>query len=158
MTVQNFSIYTAKGYEGELVDSGPRVVQTGILTSATAGFGKALVRDASVERGVALGGSANVFAISQREYNHEAGTRPSTGNDTVYRITESVSTIRQGYLYVLVGGETAVVAGEVMHVDTVTGVFSKSTVAGNVVATTNVTADESGLVGDIIKIRLDIVA
>tara|TARA_R110000772_G_scaffold85880_1_gene180201 strand:+ start:62 stop:538 length:477 start_codon:yes stop_codon:yes gene_type:complete len=158
MTVQNFSIYTAKGYEGELVDSGPRVVQTGILTSATAGFGKALVRDASVERGVALGGSANVFAISQREYNHEAGTRPSTGNDTVYRITESVSTIRQGYLYVLVGGDTAVVAGEVMHVDTVTGVFSKSAVAGNVVATTNVTADESGLVGDIIKIRLDIVA
>ena len=158
MTVQNFSIYTAKGYEGELVDSGPRVVQTGILTSATAGFGKALVRDASVERGVALGGSANVFAISQREYNHEAGTRPSTGNDTVYRITESVSTIRQGYLYVLVGGDTAVVAGEVMHVDTATGVFSKSAVAGNVVATTNVTADESGLVGDIIKIRLDIVA
>tara|TARA_R110000787_G_scaffold127165_4_gene238564 strand:- start:2526 stop:3002 length:477 start_codon:yes stop_codon:yes gene_type:complete len=158
MTVQNFSIYTAKGYEGELVDSGPRVVQTGILTSATAGFGKALVRDASVERGVALGGSANVFAISQREYNHEAGTRPSTGNDTVYRVTESVSTIRQGYLYVLVGGDTAVVAGEVMHVDTVTGVFSKSAVAGNVVATTNVTADESGLVGDIIKIRLDIVA
>ena len=158
MTVQNFSIYTAKGYEGKLVDSGPRVVQTGILTSATAGFGKALVRDASVERGVALGGSANVFAISQREYNHEAGTRPSTGNDTVYRITESVSTIRQGYLYVLVGGDTAVVAGEVMHVDTVTGVFSKSAVAGNVVATTNVTADESGLVGDIIKIRLDIVA
>ena len=158
MTVQNFSIYTAKGYEGELVDSGPRVVQTGILTSATAGFGKALVRDASVERGVALGGSANVFAISQREYNHEAGTRPSTGNDTVYRITESVSTIRQGYLYVLVGGDTAVVAGEVMHVDTVTGVFSKKAVAGNVVATTNVTADESGLVGDIIKIRLDIVA
>ena len=158
MTIQNFNIYTAKGYEGDLVDSGPRVVQTGVLTSATAGFGKAMNRDGSVERGVALGGAANVFAISQREYNHEAGTRPSTGNDTKYLITESVSLIRQGYLYIKLTGATAISAGEVLHVDTVTGLFTKVVVAGNVVACTNVVAEEDAISGDVFKARIDIVA
>tara|TARA_R110000744_G_scaffold8298_1_gene27770 strand:- start:125 stop:601 length:477 start_codon:yes stop_codon:yes gene_type:complete len=158
MTIQNFEIYTAKGYAGDLVDSGPRVVQTGVLTSASAGFGKAMSRDAAtVAKGVALGGAASVFAISQREYNHEAGTRPSTGADTFYYETESVSLIRQGYVYVELAGSVAVNAGEVLHVDSVTGVFSKEAVAGNIVATTNVTADEAGLAGSIIKVRLDIV-
>jgi hypothetical protein len=159
MTIQNFTIYTAKGYAGDLVDSGPRVIQTGVLTSAQAGFGKALSRDAgTVAKGVALGGLASVFAISQREYNHEAGTRPSTGSDTFYYETESVSLIRQGYLYVeLVNG--AVAAGEALSVDTVTGVFSNAAEdgTGNAVLTSNVTADEAGLAGTIIKVRLDIV-
>jgi len=159
MTIQTFNIYTANGYEGDLVDSGPRVVQTGILTSATAGFGKAMKRDASVERGVALGSTAgNVYAISQREYNHEAGTRPSTGDDTNYLITESVSLIRQGYLYVKLTGATAIAAGAALHVDTVTGLFTKVAVAGNVVACTNVFAEEAGISGDVIKVRIDIVA
>lgn len=158
MTVQNFSIYTAKGYEGELVDSGPRVVQTGILTSASVGFGKAVDRNINVERGVEAGSGANVFAITQREYNHEAGTRPSAGNDTVYKITESVSLIRQGYLYILNTGSTPVIAGSLLNVDSVTGLFTMDAVGGNIIATTNVTADESGLAGDIIKVRLDIVA
>ena len=158
MTIQNFNIYTANGYEGDLVDSGPRVVQTGVLTLASAGFGKAMNRDPAVERGVALGGAANVFAISQREWNHEAGSRPSTGNDTVYLETESVSLIRQGYLYVKLTGATAVVAGEVLHVDTVTGLFTKVAVGGNVVATTNVVADESAISGEVFKVRIDILA
>ena len=158
MTIQTFNIYTANGYEGDLVDSGPRVVQTGVLTSATAGFGKALNRDGSVERGVALGGAANVYAISQREYNHEAGTRPSTGNDTQYLETESVSIIRQGYLYIKLTGATAISAGDVLHVDTVTGLFTKVVVAGNVVACTNVVAEEDAISGDVFKARIDIVA
>ena len=159
MTVQTFSIYTAKGYAGDLVDSGPRVIQTGVLTSTSAGFGLALTRDAgTVDKGVALGGAAKVYAITQREYNHEAGTRPSTGNDTFYYESESVSTIRQVYLYIKLDGSTAIAAGAALHVDTVTGVFSKDSVAGNIVASTNVTAEEAGLAGDIIKVRLDIVA
>lgn len=158
MTIQTFDIYTANGYEGDLVDSGPRVVQTGVLTSAEAGFGKALKRDAAtVERGVALGSVAgNVYAISQREYNHEAGTRPSTGNDTKYYETESVSIIRQGYLYIKLTGSVAIAAGDAVHVDTVTGLFSKDTVAGNVVACTNVFAEEAALVGEVFKVRIDI--
>ena len=166
MTIQNFNIYTANGYEGDLVDSGPRVVQTGVLTSATAGFGKAMVRDAAVERGVALGSpeidassTTNVFAISQREYNHEAGTRPSPGNDTVYNITESVSLIREGYLYVKLTDHAAT-AGEALVVEELTGLFvggavAAGTVAGESVAL-NVFADEAGIAGDVIKVRIDI--
>jgi len=159
MTIQNFNIYTAKGYAGDLVDSGPRVIQTGVLTSASAGFGKGMSRDSgTVAKGVALGGTADVFAISQREYNHEAGVRPSTGNDTVYLNSQSVSLIRQGYVYVQVTN-AAVSAGEALSVDTVTGVFSDAANAGtgNAVLTSNVVADEAGLAGDIIKVRLDIV-
>jgi hypothetical protein len=156
MTTQAFNLYTANGYAGDLVDSGPRVVQTGILTSAEAGFGLGMTRDNSIDRGVALGGTANVYAISQREYNHEAGTRPSQGNDTVYKKTESVSLIRQGYLYILLSGSVAIAAGAVLHVDTVTGLFSKDTVAGTIVATTNVVADEAALAGQVFKVRIDV--
>lgn len=156
MPTQAFNIYTANGYAGDLVDSGPRVIQTGFLTSTEAGFGKGMKRDTSIERGVALGGAANVYAISQREYNHEAGVRPSAGNDTVYKKTESVSMCRQGYLYLLLGGATAITAGEVLHVDTVTGEFSKTAVVGNIVATTNVVADEDAIAGDVFKVRIDI--
>lgn len=158
MTIQAFELYTANGYAGDLVDSGPRVIQTGVLTDASAGFGKAMSRDVSIERGIALGGAAKVFAISQREYNHEAGTRPSTGNDTVYLESESVSLIRQGYLYIKLDGAVAISAGDVLHVDTVTGEFSKEAVAGNIVATVNVVADEDALAGEVFKARIDIVA
>lgn len=157
MTEQVFNIYTAKGYEGDLVDSGPRVIQTGVLTSAEVGFGKAVDRDNSIPKGVSVGSGANVFAISQREYNHEAGTRPSTGNDTVYKQTESVSLIRQGYLYIKLTGTTPVLAGTVMNVDSVTGLFTADTVAGNVIATVNVTADEDALAGEVFKARIDII-
>lgn len=164
MTVQTFDLYTKNGYAGDLVDSGPRVIQTGILVpnataATTAGFGKAMLRQVTgtlVERGVELGGATNVHAISQREYNHEAGSRPSTGDDTVYNVTESVSLIRQGFLYIKLTGATNIVAGQVLHVDTVTGEFSKLAVSGNVVATTNVVAEESAIEGEVFKVRIDI--
>lgn len=166
MPVQEFNIYTANGYAGDLVDSAPRVVQTGILVAnatgaVTAGFGKAMLRQVTgtlIERGVELGGAANVYAISQREYNHEASTRPAK-QDTgawAYRLAESVSLIREGYLYIKLEGATAIAAGAVLHVDTVTGEFSKEAVAGNIVATTNVVAEEAGIAGDVIKVRIDI--
>ncbi len=168
MPTQDFNIYTANGYEGDLVDSGPRVVQTGVLTSVSAGFGKAMQRDASIDRGVALGtpeigatSVTNVYALSQREYNHEAGTRPSTGNDTVYNETESVSLIRQGYLYIKLVDHAAV-AGEALVFVEATGLCAggaaaAGTVAGESVAS-NVFAEESGIAGDVIKCRIDIVA
>ena len=157
MPIQDFNIYTARGYAGELVDSGPRVVGTGILVGSDVGFGLGVKRNSTVERGVELGSAANVFAISQREYNHEADTRPSDGT-TSYKVTESVSIIRQGYLYVLLTGAAAITAGAALHIDGVTGEFTKDAVAGNIVATTNVFADEAGIAGEIIKVRIDIVA
>lgn len=168
MPTQTFNIYTANGYEGDLVDSGPRVVQTGVLTSTNAGFGKAMERDTSVERGVSLGSTeigatstTNVFALSQREYNHEASTRPSSGNDTLYLETESVSLIRQGYLYIKLRDHAAI-AGEALVIEEATGIIvggtaGSGTVAGESVAL-NVFADEAGIAGDVIKARIDIVA
>lgn len=165
MTIQAFNVYTAKGYAGELCDSGPRVVQTGVLTSASAGFGLAMGRDsATVDRGVKLsdGGTAgtavNIFAISQREYNHEAGVRPSTGNDTTYLIRESVSLIREGYLYIkIAAASAAVVAGVKMNFITATGEFTRQAASGTVrVETTNVRAEQAGVAGDIIKVRINI--
>jgi hypothetical protein len=156
MTEQVFALYTQNGYAGDLVDSGPRVIQTGKLTSATAGFGKAMNRDGSIKRGIALGGAANVFAISQREYNHEAGSRPTDGTDFAYVETESVSLIRQGYLYIKLTGATAIVAGEPLHVVEATGEFTKVVVAAGTVACTNVFADEDAIEGEVFKVRIDI--
>ncbi len=155
MTIQSFNIYTQNGYAGDLVDSGPRVVQTGILESASVGFGKAVKRGTSGKQ-VLVGGEANLFAITQREYNREAGSRPTDGTDFNYLETESVSLIRQGYLYLKLAGGVSISAGDVVHVDTVTGEFSKDAVAGNVIATTNVVADEDAIVGDVFKARIDI--
>ena len=108
---------------------------------------------------IAASSTTNVFAISQREYNHEASTRPSTGNDTLYLITESVSLIRQGFVYIKLTDHAAV-AGEALVVAEATGLFvggtaAAGTVAGESVAL-NVTADEAGVAGDIIKARIDI--
>lgn len=166
MPIQDFNIYTANGYAGDLVDSAPRVVQTGILMPnaggvGDAGFGLAMIRQvtgALVPRGVELGGSTEVFAISQREYNHEASTRPAKEGTGAwaYHTGESVSLIREGYLYIKLEGAVSIAAGAALHVDTATGEFSKEVVAGNIVATTNVFAEEAGIAGDIIKVRIDI--
>ena len=158
MTIQTFNIYTANGYAGDLVDSGPRVVQTGIVEDAGGfGFGKAIKRGTAGKQ-VLLGGATKVYAISQREYNREAGTRPSDGTDFGYLVKDSASIIRQGYLYIKLTGATSILAGEAVHVDTVTGEFSKLAVAGNVVATLNVFADEDAITGDVFKARIDIVS
>ena len=166
MPIQPFNIYTANGYAGDLVDSAPRVVQTGVLvpnatTLDEAGYGLAVLRQVTgtlIERGVELGGAANVYAITQRELNHESKNRPAKTGDGgwVYAEGDSVSLIREGYLYVELAGSTAIVAGAALHVDDVTGIFSKDAVAGDIVACTNVFAEEAGVAGDIIKVRIDI--
>lgn len=157
MPIQNFKLYTANGYAGDLVDSAPRVIQTGILTDVSAGFGLAMARDNAVDRGVSVGSAgATVYAISQREANHEASKKPAQSGDWSYLEGESVSLIREGYLYVELTGATAISAGELLHVNSVTGAFTKSAVAGNIIATDNVVAEEDGVSGDIIKIRIDI--
>jgi len=159
MPIQTFKIYTGKGYAGDLVDSGPRTIQSGVLTTSSAGFGLGMQRDTSVERGCKLGGVAGaLYAISQREYNHEAATRPSDGS-TVYNVTETVSLIRQGYLYIQLTGAAAIAEGAALSIDSVTGEFTFDLVGvnANAVILTNVFAQEAGIAGDVIKVRIDIV-
>ncbi len=166
MPIQDFNLYIGKGYAGQLVDSGPRVAQSGTLVGADVGFGVATKRNDSVKRGISLGSdqidssfTTNVYAISHRELNHEAGTRPSTGEDFVYKATESVSLIRQGYLYIKLASGPAT-RGDALLVDEATGEFTQTAVAapstGTEYLATNVFADEDGTVGDIIKVRIDI--
>lgn len=155
MPNQSFDIYTKRGYAGDLVDSGPRTVQTGIATEGTVEFGVAVKPNiTSDERGVEAGSPPKVWAIAQREWNHEAATRPSDGT-TVYAQNQSVSVIRQGYIYVQV--VAAVVAGAPLMVNATTGTFSGTT-AGSHVQCTNVTAVNGGAAGSIVKARIDIVA
>lgn len=157
MPNQDFNLYTAKGYAGELCDSAPVVTQSGIAENDIA-FGVALSRGTEAKQVDSIvPASGAVFGIARREYNHEAATRPSDGT-TNYKETETVSVLREGFIYIELGGNVDIEEGQVLHVDRTTGVFSKLNVAGNVVACTNVTAQEDGVAGDIIKARIDITA
>lgn len=176
MPTQSFDIYTARGYAGDLVDSGPRVIQTGVLTAHASNasgveFGDAVQRDVTTlpagPRNIRIGGTedgtsdlVNVFAIAQRQYNHEASLRPSDGT-TVYKVGESVSLIRQGYLYIDVDASTnAGVAGDAVNLVLATGKFTTDTANGTtIVVCKNVSLDEPfAATGDVLaKIRIDIV-
>jgi len=156
MTIQSFNIYTARGYAGDLVDSGPNVSQTGIVEDATLAIGVAVKRGtvATNPRHIVVDADGgNIFGIVRRELALEAKNRPSDGT-TEFKQTESASVLRQGYIYVTV--ETnAVTAGALMSVNP-TGGFGGA--GAGAVATTNVTAEQTGQIGDVIKARIDIVA
>ncbi|RLB95190.1 MAG: hypothetical protein DRH90_25760 [Deltaproteobacteria bacterium] len=152
MTVQNFNIYTARGYAGDLCDNGPIVSITGVVEAATLEVGIAVKRGtvATNPKHVLLDADGgNIYGIVRRELALEAKNRPSDGVVEFVK-TESASILRQGYIYVELT-TTAATAGDKLYV-TAAGVFSGST--GTV--TTNVTAEQSGAAGDIIKARIDI--
>lgn len=152
MTVQTFEIYTKRGYAGDLADNGPRVSITGVVEDAELAIGVAVKRGTLTTNPrhvqVDVDGGA-VFGIVRRELALEAKNRPSDG-ETVFVATESASILREGYIYVQLD-TTAAVAGDLLFV-TATGTFSGSTGT----ATTNVTAEQSGVAGDVIKARIDI--
>ena len=156
MPIQTYNIYTGKGYAGELCDSAPRVTQTGLVEDATLAFGLAL-KPGTKERHVVVGHTAgNVHSISMREYNHEAATRPSDGSVT-YLQAESASIMREGFLLVKVQARAAV-AGQKLNVVDATGEFTGGAAGAGETQAINVVAVESGLVGEVIKARIDIVA
>ena len=162
MVDQVFTKYTARGYEGDLVDSGDSVRQTGVLLTGTLGFGKA-VQASGTGQGIAVGSAeiaasstTNVWGISLREYNHEAGTRPSTGTDFLYRANESVSVLRQGFVYLRLTGATAIAREESVHVNEATGLFHKTAVAAGNSACLNVYAVQPAIANGIFKARIDI--
>ncbi len=143
--------YPRKGQESDA--STPRVNGTGIAELAT-GFGLALKRGTD-PREVAVGHVAgNVLGISLREANHEALTRPSDGT-TEYAITQSVSMMREGYINVEVTVRAAV-EGAFLNVVDLTGEFTGGTAVAGETLSVNVVAMEDGLVGEIIRARIDI--
>jgi len=151
MTIQSFNIYTARGYAGDLVDSGPNVSQTGVVEDAELQVGVA-VRRGTLARDITLDADGgNIFGLVRRELALEAKNKPSDG-ETVFKKHDSASILRQGYLYVEVVS-SSVVAGQLVFTDT-DGHITGSTGT----ATTNVTAEQDGIVGDIIRVRIDIVA
>ena len=153
MTAQSFDIYTKRGYAGDLVDSGPFTSQTGIVEDAELAIGVAVKRGtvATNPRHIQIDADGgNIFGIVRRELALEAKNRPSDG-ETVFKATESASILRQGYIYVQVV-DSAVVAGNLLFVNAA-GEFTGSTG----LATTNVTAEQSGAVGAVIRARIDIV-
>lgn len=154
MPIQNYNIYTGNKYKGQESDaSTPRVNGTGFAEAATA-FGVALKRG-TAEGQVLVGHTAgNVFGIAIREANHEAKFRPSTG-ETEYPINESVSLMREGYINVEVTIEAAV-AGAFANIVDATGEISGGTAVAGETLSTNVVFMESGVVGAIVRARIDI--
>ena len=145
MPIQNYNIYTGNAYNGQVSDaSTPRVIGT-LVAAQDTGFGVALKADGSLD---ADGG--NIFGLSVRELNHEAANRPSDGS-TDYPKGQSVSVMREGYINLeLTVGSAA------------NGVAIKFDASGKVdmtagTAATNVFAMEAGSVGDVIRVRIDIV-
>lgn len=149
MAGQVFNIYTGKGYAGQEADTTNAIKQTGVAVGDIE-FGVAVARDAAVDRGVSPSADANVYAVALREWNHEASTKPSDGT-TVYASSQSVSLIRQGYVYVEFVG--AIAAGGTIYVDAA-GSFSGA--AGGTVVT-NMYAEQAASAGEVAKVRLDIV-
>jgi hypothetical protein len=155
MPIQDYNIYTGKGYAGDLFDSAPRVTSSATVEAATLGFGLAL-KPGSLDKGVVAGHTAgNVFAISMREYNHEASTRPSDGT-TTYKQAETASIMREGFILVKVTARAAV-ANTLLNVNDTTGEFAGGAAGAGETAAVNVTALEAGQVGDVIKARIDII-
>ncbi len=162
MTIQNFNLYTARGYAGDLCDaSSATVKQTGVLLAGTLGFGIA-VQPSGVDQGIAVGSPeigasslTNVYGISLREYNHEAGTRPSTGTDFLYRVNESVSILRQGFIYLKLTGATAIIRDAALRVVEATGLFTNVAAAGTSTCL-NVHAVQPAVTDEIFKARIDI--
>lgn len=159
MPIQDYNIYTAKGYAGDLYDSAPRTTQSGRVEGLTLDYGVGVQLGAAtgeLPSNVLVGTTGNVWGISMRELNHEAANRPSDGTAT-YVQSETASIMREGFILVEVTGAAAFVAGAKLNIDGVTGLFTMDGVAGDIVATSNVTAVEAAISGDIAKVLIDIV-
>lgn len=147
MPVQDFNIYTARGYAGDLPDSTSALVSQTVVAAGTLGFGIAIGEDGLIQAGGA------VYGISRRELNHEAANKPSDGT-TDYVEGDSVSVLRQGYIYVEVTARAAV-AGALLNVVDATGLFAGGTAGAGETVTTNIVAEQDGAVGDIIKVWIE---
>lgn len=156
MPIQDFKLYHARGYAGDLFDSAPRVIQTGLAEEAIVSFGVSVKPGTNTEKNGVVAGhdSGNVFAITQRELNHEATNKPSDGL-TTYVKDDSVSLMREGFLLVKVTGR-ACLANKLANVVDTTGEFAGGNAGAGETQSINVTFLEAGQVGDVVKARIDI--
>ena len=154
MPIQNYEIYTGKGYAGDFADTGPRTVVTGIVEAATLEMGVG-VKPGTAERQVLVGhATGDVYGITVRQLNHEAANRPSDGTFT-YKNKEAASVLREGFIFVKVTDHAAVAHTKLAINDT-TGEFVGGTADTGETQCLNVTAIESGDADSIIKVRIDI--
>lgn len=156
MPIQNYDLYTKNAFKGQKAYASEHSVNvSGKLEDAELDFGLG-VKKGTLPKQITKGSVAgNVYAVSLREVNHEAKFRPSTG-ETFYVETETVSLMREGTINLEVT-ERAAIAGTVANIMEATGEFTGGAAGGGESQCINVTWLEDGLVGDIVKARLDIV-
>lgn len=159
MPTQTFNIYTNDAYEGSLVyASEPTTIVSARNSTTDLKFGQTVkvdsVADGSyrVSRGVT---GTNVFGIVLRDTNRESSTRPGTGVLNLKQ-TETISVLRQGTFYAKVLG-VASVRGGAVRVGTTTGTFIGGGTTSGYVTASNMSWLEAKAVGQIAKVRIDIV-
>lgn len=150
-----YTLYHSNAYEGsKAYASESMTAVSGKLEDDELDFGRG-VKPGVAPKGIVKGSAGgNVFAIALREVNHEAKFRPSNG-ETTYTKTETVSLMRQGTINLVVT-ERAAVAHTLANIVEATGKFAGGTAAAGETECLNVTWLESGVVGDVVKARLDI--
>lgn len=130
MPVQNYTINTRDAVAGELY--GLQQTRADIQTSfaeVQMGFGLALARGAK-SRGVKLGHDAGVvLAISLRQINREALTRPSDGS-IAFLVNDAIPSLYSGRVNVQVKDAGAVTRGQAPFIDDATGEFYVATAVG----------------------------
>lgn len=161
MPAQDFNIYTNDAYEGSLVyASEPTTVVSAQNSTANLEFGQSVkvdsVTDGSYRVSRGNDGTTNIFGIVLRDTNRESSTRPATGVLNLKQ-TETVSVLRQGTFYAKVLSVASIRGGSV-RVGTTTGNFigAATTLSGYVVAA-NMSWLEAKPVGQIAKVRIDII-
>ena len=157
-----YSLYTKNAFEGQEAYASEGSI---VISKANEGtdltFGKAVKAGTKPESIVAGSVAGNVFAIAMRELNHQSNSYPNSFNPagfnggSSYNEKDTVSCFRQGTINLVVT-QRAAVAGELANVNETSGEFAGGAAGAGESACTNVTWLEAGLVGDIIKARIDI--
>ena len=146
----------SKGFPGQpCFGSEPRSTYTARSVDAIIKYGVAITVGAGYETCRAGTLSTNTIAFALRESNSEAFTRPSDGSNE-YVLGDAVSVMRQGTLYVLVT-KTPAVRNQPCVINKATGEISGGTAVAGEVNASNAVFLESGAVGDVIKVRVDII-
>lgn len=152
MPKQIYSLYTQDAYNGmEAYASEEKTVVSSVAEEVIR-VGQSLKVGTKFGTVKADKNGGNIFGVALREDNHEAETKPADSFIS-YRISETVSVLRQGTFYAQVIGTAAVIGVKVSCRNDTAGGFS----GGTGRQASNITWMESGAVGDIILARIDIV-
>lgn len=149
MTVQTTYGFIAPAVAGQIVDMYFNEIVSKLVETATGlGFGIAVGRGTGDNQCV-VGGA---LGISVRELTREMDQRGAAAV-TKYILGNAAAIMRKGHLYVTLGGDDAVDAGDGLGYIAATGVICAASATG-ATAVSNWYAESTGVVGDIIEIRL----